>query len=625
MIHTAEKTPEDGLNRILAETERTQQSMKREIHGNTGGIRDIVLSEMMLLYDMEMSADEFLSDEICDALVHFTSLINREVLIYVSRVGKIEDIRVGDDHSVHMEEMRLVRNIDRLSGVRCIHTHPNETGYLSDVDLGSLNALRLDAMCAIGVKEGRASSVYAAYVGDMEGEERVPVMYGPMRAHHLPQKQLMDAIFEADKRLLTDTYNIVEIKPDRAVLAGIESADGYDTLGELAELCQTAGIKVVAKEQQRRRAVDAATYIGSGKAEELALLASACEADIFVFDDELTAIQLRNLEQVLGLPIIDRTMLILDIFAQRAQSREGKLQVELAQLKYRLPRLLGMGKVLSRQGASGVGMRGPGEKKLEIDRRRIRRRVFELEQELAEIEKQRGLRRAKRAANPIPVVALVGYTNAGKSTLLNLLSGADALAEDKLFATLDPIVRKVTLPNGTECLLSDTVGFINKLPHDLVNAFRSTLDEVNDADLVLHVVDSASAYFEVQMRVVEEVITSLGAIDTPRIDVYNKIDKPEAKPRSGGVAISAVNSAGIDSLLHAIEEALAKTQVKLEVVVPYEKHGAMQMIRQSATILAESHEEDGTHLTLLLNESETWRIKKAIFGYVEENEEPLDE
>ena len=588
--------------------------MKCEIHGNIAGIRDIVLNEMLLLYDMEMSADEFLSDEVCDALVHFTSLINREVLIYVSRVGKIEDIRVGDDHSVHMEEMRLVRNIDRLSGVRCIHTHPGGTGYLSDVDLGSLNALRLDAMCAIGVKEGRASSVYAAYIGDMEGEERVPVIYGPLRAHHLPQKQLMDAIFEADKRLLTDTYNIVEIRPDRAVLAGIESADGYDTLSELAELCSTAGIKVVAKEQQRRRAVDAATYIGSGKAEELALLASACEADIFVFDDELTAIQLRNLELVLGLPIIDRTMLILDIFAQRAQSREGKLQVELAQLKYRLPRLLGMGKVLSRQGASGVGMRGPGEKKLEIDRRRIRRRVFELEQELAEIEKQRGLRRAKRAANPIPVVALVGYTNAGKSTLLNLLSGADALAEDKLFATLDPIVRKITLPNGSECLLSDTVGFINKLPHDLVNAFRSTLDEVNDADLVLHVVDSSSDYYEVQMRVVEEVLTSLGAIETPRIDVYNKIDKPESKPRNGGVAISAASGAGIDSLLHAIEEALAKTQVKLEVVVPYDKHGAMQMIRQSATILAETHEEDGTHLTLLLNESEIWRIKKAISG-----------
>ena len=587
--------------------------MKKEIHGNTTGIRDIVLNEMLGLYDLTMSADEFLSNEVTDQLVRFTSLINREVLVYVSRAGTIEDVRIGDDHSVHMEEMRLVRNIDRLSGVRCIHTHPNNTGYLSDVDIGSLNALRLDGMCAIGVKEGRASSVYAAFIGDMEGEERIPVWYGPMRAGHLPQKQLMDAILEADKRLLSDTFNIVEIKPDRAVLVGIESSDGYDTIAELAALCETAGIKVVAREQQRRRAVDAATYIGSGKAEELALTASACEADIFVFDDELTAVQLRNLEAILGLPIVDRTMVILDIFAQRAQSREGKLQVELAQLKYRMPRLLGMGKVLSRQGSSGVGMRGPGEKKLEIDRRRIKRRVFELEQELGEIEKQRGLRRAKRNANPIPVVALVGYTNAGKSTLLNLLSGADALAEDKLFATLDPVVRKMTLPNGTECLLSDTVGFINKLPHDLVNAFRSTLDEVSDADLILHVIDSSSDYYEVQIRVVEEVLGTLSALETPRIEVYNKIDKPEAKPRrEAGVCISAADKSGIPELLVAIEEALSKTQVKIEFVVPYEKYDAMQEIRQAGTILSETHEEDGTHIAMMMNESETWRVKKAL-------------
>ncbi|HWP21914.1 MAG TPA: GTPase HflX [Candidatus Cryosericum sp.] len=587
--------------------------MKKEIHGNTTGIRDIVLNEMLGLYDLTMSADEFLSNEVTDQLVRFTSLINREVLVYVSRAGTIEDVRIGDDHSVHMEEMRLVRNIDRLSGVRCIHTHPNDTGYLSDVDIGSLNALRLDGMCAIGVKEGRASSVYAAFIGDMEGEERIPVWYGPMRAGHLPQKQLMDAIMEADKRLLTNTFNIVEIKPDRAVLVGIESSDGYDTIAELAALCETAGIKVVAREQQRRRAVDAATYIGSGKAEELALTASACEADIFVFDDELTSVQLRNLEAILGLPIVDRTMVILDIFAQRAQSREGKLQVELAQLKYRMPRLLGMGKVLSRQGSSGVGMRGPGEKRLEIDRRRIKRRVFELEQELDEIGKQRGLRRAKRNANPIPVVALVGYTNAGKSTLLNLLSGADALAEDKLFATLDPVVRKMTLPNGTECLLSDTVGFINKLPHDLVNAFRSTLDEVSDADLILHVIDSSSDYYEVQMRVVEEVLGTLSALETPRIEVYNKIDKPEAKPRrEAGVCISAADQSGIPELLAAIEEALSKTQVKVELVVPYEKYDAMQEIRQAGTILSETHEEDGTHISIMMNESEMWRVKKAL-------------
>lgn len=588
---------------------------KREIHGNTAGVRDSLLNEMLGLYDMTMSADEFLSDEVCDFLVAVTSRIGREVLIYVSRAGSIEDVRVGDDHSVHMEEMRLVRNIDRLSGARCIHTHPNGTGYLSDVDVGSLNALRLDAMAAIGVKDGRAGSVYAAFIGEMEGEERQTVFFGPMRAHHLPQKRLMDEISAADARLMSVGYNIVEIKPDRAVLAGIESSDGYDTLSELAALCETAGVKVVYREQQRRRSVDASTYIGTGKAEDLALTASAVEADIFVFDDELTAVQLRNLEQILSLPIIDRTMLILDIFAQRAQSREGKLQVELAQLKYRLPRLLGMGRVLSRQGSSGVGMRGPGEKKLEIDRRRIRRRVFELEQELAEIEKQRSLRRARREKNPVPLVALVGYTNAGKSTLLNLLSGSDALAEDKLFATLDPIVRRVTLPNGTECLLSDTVGFINKLPHDLVNAFRSTLDEVKNADLILHVADVSSEALDAQMRVVDEVLASLGAADTPRIEVFNKIDRVHnsALPhKKDAVSISASEGTGVSELLERIQEQLSKTQIRIELTVPYAKYDAMQLIRKTATVLSEAHGDDGAHLTLLLDEGELWRIKNAL-------------
>lgn len=589
--------------------------MKQKVNGNTGGVREVVLQEMESIYALTQPQDVFLSAELCDALARYTGLIGREILVYIGRSGAIEEVRIGDDHTVSMPEMRLVRNTDRLCGVRCIHTHPRGSGLLSDVDMGSLSSLRLDAMAAIGVTEdGRPTTVCVAYLGAMEGETRQTVVYGPMRAHHLPQKELIDAIYTADAHFQTGAYAVTQARPDRAILVGIENAEGYDTLEELAALAETAGVQVVGREQQRRRAVDTATYIGTGKAEELALSVNALEADLVIFDDELSAIQMRNLEQVLGVPIIDRTMLILDIFALRAQSREGKLQAELAQLKYRLPRLLGMGRVLSRQGASGVGMRGPGEKKLEIDRRRIRRRVFELEQELAEIGKQRGLRRERRMSSAVPAVALVGYTNAGKSTLLNRLSGSDVLAEDQLFATLDPVVRQVALPSGAECLLSDTVGFINKLPHELVRAFHSTLEEVKNAALILHVIDATSAYADVQMRVVEDVLAQLGVADTPCINVYNKADALSAPPpmRGDAVCISARTGAGVETLLQRMEQALSSAQVRVELTVPYDRYEAIRLLHELGAVQSESHEADGTHVVAMLDESQLWRVQKAL-------------
>lgn len=588
--------------------------MEQKINGNIAGIRDTILEEMKGLYDFIQPNGVFLSRDLCEALAAFTERIGREISVYISRGGMIKDVSIGDASTVSMPNIRLVRNTDRLCGVRCVHTHPNGSGYLSDVDLGTLNSMRLDSMVAIGVRDGKPTSVYASFVGKLENEERIPIIYGPMRHDGLPQRGLLDAIQEADDRLKAPAYAVLQREPERAILVGIENNDGYDTLEELKQLAETAGVKVVASERQRRRPIDNATYVGSGKAEELQLLGSATEADLYIFDDELSAIQIRNLEDILGAPVIDRTMLILDIFATRATSREGKLQVELAQLKYRLPRLLGAGVVMSRQGASGVGMRGPGEKKLEIDRRRIRRRIFELEQELAEVEKQRSLRRSSRKKNPVPLVALVGYTNAGKSTLLNALSGADVLAADQLFATLDPVVRKMTLPGGTDCLLSDTVGFINKLPHELVQAFHATLEEVRDADLILHVIDAACPYYDVQKRVVEQVVEQLGAGDIPVIEVYNKIDRLDAAPHSGDIAvsISAAKRVGLDELQQKIESSLNKKQARIDVVIPYDKFDAMQTLRSIGTILSESYEDDGTHVTALLDVDQLYQLEKAL-------------
>ncbi len=587
--------------------------MQNKVNGNTDGIKNILLDRIATIYDLRMLQYEFASYELLSLMSEFTQIIGREISVYISRDGRVVDVSIGDSSTVSMPSMRLVRNEDRLCGVRCIHTHPNGDGRLSGVDLGTLRSMRLDSMVAIGVIDGKPNNLYAAYLGELSDDERQVLIYGPMSPKKLPQQALLDEINASDDRFRSTTKDVTQAEPERAILVGIENNEGYDTLSELAELAKTAGANVVGKIIQKRKVIDNATYIGSGKAEELSLKASELEADLIIFDDELNAIQLRNLEDASGCRVIDRTTLILDIFASRAQSREGKLQVELAQIKYMQTRLTGKGIALSRQGG-GIGARGVGEKKLEIDRRRMKRRIYELEQEIAEIEKQRGLRRERREKNPIPLVALVGYTNAGKSTLLNTISNSDVLAEDKLFATLDPVVRQVTLKNGTNVLFSDTVGFINKLPHDLVQAFRSTLDEVEKADLILHVVDCSSSYYDSQMRVVEDVLTSLEAIDTPRIDVYNKVDKENAHPLQRGnfAFISAKNGTGIEELLDKVEVMLNSARTKVELLVPYSKYDVISLIRNYGQIISEKHESDGTKIEAFLDESSMWKIKKLL-------------
>ncbi len=591
--------------------------MANKPNGNLTGIKSAMLDRLKSLYDFKQGLDEFASFELLSELCACSGEINREISVYISRDGSIVDVSVGDSAKVSMPSMRLVRNEDRLCGVRCIHTHPSGDGRLSGVDLGTLRSMKLDCMAAVGVSDGKPTQLYAAYLGDFDEDtgSRAALVYGPMRPYKLPQKALIAEIFNSDDRFRSTTKEVEAVEQERAVLVGMDNDEGYDTLEELNELAKTAGALVVGKVRVRRRTIDNATYVGSGKANELSLMGSELEADLFIFDDELSAIQLRTLEETLGARVIDRTTLILDIFAARATSREGKLQVELAQMRYRLPRLIGQGQVLSRLGG-GIGTRGPGEKKLEIDRRRIRRRVFELETELSEIEKQRGLRRESRKANRIPLVALVGYTNAGKSTMLNALTDSNVLAEDKLFATLDPVVRKITLSGGTEALLSDTVGFINKLPHDLVEAFKSTLEEVSNSDLILQVVDISCPYHEKQMRVVDGVLESLHAADIPRIIVFNKADAVPSRDlpaeSESRLNVSALRGTGIEKLLSAVELKLNSARTEVDILVPYSKYEAVSMIRDRGMLLSEEHTETGTHIRALLDAESIGQLRKIL-------------
>lgn len=399
---------------------------------------------------------------------------------------------------------------------------------------------------------------------------------------------------------MSDMHEIQEIE-ERVLLVSVEENPKDDTeacLEELEELAKTAGAVVVGKMIQKREKIHPGTYIGKGKIEELASYINDCNATSVVCDDELSPVQLKNLEEALQVKVIDRTIMILDIFAKHATTREGNIQVELAQLKYRATRLVGLNRSLSRLGG-GIGTRGPGEKKLEIDRRLIRERISILKRELEGIRKAREVARKQRSKNPVPVIAIVGYTNAGKSTLLNTLTQANVLEADKLFATLDPTTRNLKLESGQQILLTDTVGFIRKLPHHLIEAFRSTLEEAKYADMILHVVDSSSPSADVHMHTVYETLELLGAGDKPVITLFNKIDKadPEQIVKDGKadvtLQISAKKKIGLDNVLYQVEELLKEQKVYLERVIGYTEAGKIQLIRKYGQLLEESYREDG--------------------------------
>ena len=404
-----------------------------------------------------------------------------------------------------------------------------------------------------------------------------------------------------------------EIRPERALLVSLDTGE-YDaeaSLAELEELVLSAGAQPAFTLVQKRPSPDAATCLGSGMAEEAAALAEREELDLVIFDRELTPTQIRNLETLCKVRVIDRTMLILDIFALRAKSREGKLQVELAQLKYMLPRLTGKGASLSRLGG-GIGTRGPGETKLETDRRHIRRRIESLKAQLREVEAARGVIDGRRKKNGTVTVALVGYTNAGKSTLMNRLTQAGVLAENKLFATLDPTARALKLPCGKTVMLIDTVGLIRRLPHHLVEAFKSTLEQAATADIILNICDASSHEAREHLEVTEAILQQLGSADRPVIPVLNKwdavIDRELAIRLTGAVRISALNGDGIDELLSAVEKNLPEKTFDVELLLPFSKSGLAAMLRDEGAVLAEEYTAEGIRLTA--------RVDQRLYGQV---------
>lgn len=374
-----------------------------------------------------------------------------------------------------------------------------------------------------------------------------------------------------------------------------------ESLEELALLADTAGAEVVGTLVQMRDSIHPATYIGKGKIEELSILLEETGATGIISDDELTPTQMKNLEDMLGVKVIDRTMLILDIFAARATSAEGKIQVELAQLKYSMTRLAGHGTAMSRLGG-GIGTRGPGETKLETDKRRIRTRIAQLRSELADVEKHRDITRGKRVKTGVPVVAIVGYTNAGKSTLLNRLTDAGVLSEDKLFATLDPTTRSLMLPSGMNVLMTDTVGFINKLPHHLIEAFKSTLEEAKYADIIVHVIDASNPEREMQRKVVYETLDSLKVVDKPIITLFNKCDLPDFDPihrddRAVSVVdVSVRTGKGLDIFLEKLQDELRSQKTYIAKTISYSDGGIVQQIRDKGELLKEEYRADGIYV-----------------------------
>lgn len=587
----------------------------REIKGNIKGIRDSVIAELQKLYDMQ--SPQLVSQELAVKLADITEYINREISVYITRSGQIIEIAVGDNATVELPSFSGRRGAGRLSGIRCIHTHPGGNPYLSGVDISALKNNKYDAMVAIGVVSPdftKSELTFGLITGIDSNENYTAECYGPYSIEDAENINFVNTVSTIERILDKQTGTAsLQVMSERAILIGMEWGRNDslwtvdDSLEELKQLADTAGATVIKKFIQKRPKPDPAFFIGRGKVQELALYAQQENIDLCIFDDELSPAQQRNIESVMGIRILDRTALILDIFAQRARTNEGKLQVELAQLQYTLPRIMGKGLMLSRLGG-GIGTRGPGETKLEVDRRRIRDRIAFIKEQIEKVKAVRSLHRSKRKKNNVFEVSLVGYTNAGKSTLLNTLTNSDIYAKDQLFATLDPTTRQLTLPNKQEIIITDTVGFIQRLPHQLIAAFRSTLEVVTEADLLVHVIDVSHELYKEQAAAVHEVLKEIGAETKPVITVYNKIDKlpPDSKLadrlalEEDTVCISAAKKLNLETLQQMIESHLKSKAVKVTLCIPYAETAKAAQLHETANVLEQEYTENGAVMKVIL-------------------------
>jgi len=541
--------------------------VQEEVTGNTQGLKASEIKALERLYRRRVAPTDVVSAELATQLALQAAELHRQVGVLIDRRGSIQHVMVGDASKIMLPDFGRIRGgSGRFRGLRLVHTHLRGESLTRD-DLTDLALLRLDAVAAITVDAaGRPGKLHVAHMVP-DG----PAVELPAEQATAPKTNFIELITRVEAQFgRAHRVGATDKGKDRALLVHVDigrSKDSDARVAELKELCRTAGVKILDVIVQRRPEADPKFLVGRGKLDEILLRAMQLGAEVVIFDPDLSPGQARAISDATDFKVIDRTMLILDIFAQHATSRDGKLQVELAQLRYALPRLVEKNTMMSRLtagpgGQAGLGGRGPGETKLEINRRRARERIQLLERRLHELADDRRLRRHRRGERDIPIIAICGYTNAGKSTLLNSLTQGDALAADKLFATLDPISRRLRFPQEREVVITDTVGFIRDLPKELIAAFRATLEEMADADLLVHVVDASDPDRDAHIRAVEEILVDLGLGDKPRVLVWNKADRlaePDAEhlaQHGDGFVVSALDRATFGPLLLAVERTL---------------------------------------------------------------------